>query len=151
MANKHNATTSPYPCSDICLAYNNGPPNTAGQWKKQVAKGYELLSSVKLASGSEWTSTNTLTFRIICKKLGKETMPDFLLPYFTDAKNCVKNSTHMKKLCQVLKAPWRDWSRPELVEAGGVFGVFLCRLAEIRQVEAVVEPPIPSSGTPVPR
>ena len=117
------------------------PPNTAGQWKKQVAKGYELLSSVKLALGSEWTSTNTLTFRIICKKLGKETMPDFLLPYFTDAKNCVKNSTHMKKLCKVLKALWRDWSRLKLVEAGGVFGVFLCRLAEIRQVEAVVEPP----------
>lgn len=36
---------------------------------------------------SEWTSTNTLTFRIIHEELGNKTMPDFLLPYFTDAKN----------------------------------------------------------------
>ena len=63
-------------------------------------------------------------------------MSSFLRPYFTDAKNCVKNSTHMKKLCRVLKEPWRDWSRPKLVETGD-----MCRLAEIRQVEAVVEPP----------
>jgi hypothetical protein len=104
-------------------------------------KDYKPLSSVKLPSGSEWTLTNTLPFRILFVKAGKDKRPDFLLPYSDNARKIIDNSPHMRSLFHLLKAPWKGWSKSQLVEAGGIFAVFLCRLAEIQQVEAAVKSP----------
>jgi len=84
---------------------------------------------------------NALAFRVLLRKPQAGGIPDFLKPYFENAKTTVKSSPHIKKLCQVLKDQWRDWPRPKLREHGGVFGGFLSRLAEIMQVQAVATPP----------
>src|SRR5271170_4320331 len=120
------------------------PPESKQEWEDQIhrAEDYQPLKAIdKLGSASEWRAVNALSFRVILKKPTGNTVPQFLVPYFQNAKECVKTSVKMKTLCGILKEPWRDWSRPQLVEAGGIFGVFLSRLAEVRQVEAVIEPP----------
>jgi len=120
------------------------PPQTAIAWQSQVlaASNYQPLESlVELGSGSDWTSVNALAFRVLLKKAKAGQKAKFLGPYFDNAKDTVKSSPHMKKLCEVLKDQWRDWPRPKLRESGGVFGGFLSRLAEIMQVQAVLTPP----------
>jgi hypothetical protein len=120
-------------------------PRNARQWEDQVcaAHGYQPLKYLdKLGPGSEWTYVNTLAFRVLSNKANKlNSVPDFLEPYFKNAKQSVKASTDIKILCQVLKAQWREWPRSKLIKTGGMFGGFLSCLAEVREVKAVVASP----------